>query len=81
MVGRGSRMFYRVCEESTVVAPPDLVRPIDAPSRGSERSSTVEIWWRGSGGRKVIRSHTEYPRLGTGFGIGRRWDRVHLRLR
>jgi len=34
-------MFYGVCEESTVVAPPDLVRPIDAPSRGSERCSTV----------------------------------------
>src|SRR5215472_2261502 len=39
--GRGSRMFYGVCEESTVVAPPDLVRPIDAPSGGSERCSTV----------------------------------------
>jgi hypothetical protein len=32
-------------------------------------------------GRAVNRSGTEYPRLGTGFGVAKGWDRVHLRLR
>ena len=48
LVGRGSRKFYRVCEEATVGRPPDLVRPIDAPSRGSERCGNV--WF----GREMV---------------------------
>ena len=55
---------------------PDLVRPIDAPSRGSERCRTVCFGARlggvDFGGRAAIR--TEYPRLGTGFGVGTSWD-------
>jgi hypothetical protein len=35
----------------------------------------------GGVGRAVNRSGTEYPRLGTGFGVAKRWDRVHLRFR
>jgi len=34
-------MFNGVCEEWIVLTPSDLVRPIDAPSRGCQCCSTV----------------------------------------
>ena len=50
LVGRGSPERSIVfTKKSTVMTPPDLARPIDAPSRGSERCSTVWFWhetWR-----------------------------------
>jgi hypothetical protein len=67
-------MFYRVREGSTVATSPDLVRPIDAPSRGPEYRSTDFLPGRiGCKGRAILRSRTECPRLGTGFGVTRRW--------
>jgi hypothetical protein len=38
-------MIYRLREGSTVVTSPDLVRPIDAPSRGLENGSPVWFWY------------------------------------
>ena len=85
LVGRGSRMFCRVREESTAVRPTDLVRPIDAPSRGSECCSNArfwpENWWLNcSGGARTCRD-PGCPRLGTGSGAARPSERVHARLR
>jgi hypothetical protein len=37
-------MFNGVCEEWIVLTPFDLVRPIDAPSRGCQCCSTVWLW-------------------------------------
>ena len=81
-VGRGLPMFYRVREGSTEVTLPDLVRPIDAPSRGCEYRSTDFLAVRiGCEGRVILPSRTECPRLGTGFGVAKTLDRVHPRLR
>jgi hypothetical protein len=74
----------RASEELTAVKSPDLARLMDAPSRGSECCSKFGLEAtiaRRSVGGALIRSRVEYPRLGTGLGVARGWDRTRLQLR